>query len=471
MNSDLFGFNGTIQKELNERDATDLSFEDITFDGEDPQNSDNNELLVEGIDKNVVTTGHAQKKKHKKDKFNNNNNSISSNNTENNQNPNNMLIFKNVKEKDDMNALIEMCQQFGSVKAWYYTDSCGYVMFNDQEALEIACNNLQNLEVNGQKIAVDKPLFALEKNNTLVLKNLPFNLKTEKLQEILNNFEVRPTSVNYHVDASGMFRGMAFAKYKNIDESSKAYELLNGLEVAGRKIRVEFKRKSSNASANPSQQKLEKEKQEKTPEKQYAPNVHLDLDNLDDDTKKFYEQLIAFKENPTMTEISFPHTLTSYQKKQIHHLADKLGLSHFSLEGDGKNISQRHMLVIKKGPASYFQNTSSVSSEDNNNANFSGIKRKNSRTKNWSIEKNKDSENENHAESSKNSYSNHSVNIPQTPAMKSSPKLSPSFPTGSPVRVSHLRNSLSIQPVRQPRGPDGSRGFAAGRGKFIQSVS
>jgi len=161
--------------------------------------------------------------------------------------------------------------------------------------------------VNGQKIA--------EKNNTLVLKNLPFNLKTEKLQEILNNFEVRPTSVNYHVDASGMFRGMAFAKYKNIDESSKAYELLNGLEVAGRKIRVEFKRKSSNASANPSQQKLEKEKQEKTPEKQYAPNVHLDLDNLDDDTKKFYEQLVAFKENPTMTEISFPHTLTSYQKK------------------------------------------------------------------------------------------------------------------------------------------------------------
>jgi len=273
MNSDLFGFNGTIQKEFNERDATDLSFEDITFEAEDPQNSESNELLVEGIDKNVVTTGHAQKKKHKKDKSNNNNNnsssnnnnynSSSSNNTENNQNPNNMLIFKNVKEKNDMNALIEMCQQFGSVKAWYYTDSCGYVMFNDQEALEIACNNLQNLEVNGQKIAVDKPLFALEKNNTLVLKNLPFNLKTEKLQEILNNFEVRPTSVNYHVDASGMFRGMAFAKYKNIDESSKAYELLNGLEVAGRKIRVEFKRKSSNASANPSQQKLEKEKQEK----------------------------------------------------------------------------------------------------------------------------------------------------------------------------------------------------------------
>jgi len=172
-----------------------------------------------------------------------------------------------------------------------------------------------------------------------------------------------------------------------------------------------------------------------------------------------------------MTEISFPHTLTSYQKKQIHHLADKLGLSHFSLEGDGKNISQRHMLVIKKGPASYYQNSSSVSSEDNNNANFSGTKRKNSHAKSWSTEKNKDSENENHAESSKNSHSNHSMSIPQTPAMKSSPKLSPSFPTGSPPVRNHLRNSLSIQPVRQPRGPDGSRGFAAGREKFIQSIS
>jgi len=205
---------GAVQKEINQEEGdVDLSFEDITFEGEEPQNFENNEPLSEGMEKSVANTNHVQKKKNKKEKLTNNNHY---NNGEiNNQNPDNMLIFKNVKEKDDINTLIEMCQQFGSVKAWYYMDNCGYVMFNDQETLEIVCNNLQNLEVNGQKIA--------EKNNTLVLKNLPFNLKTEKLQEILSKFEVRPTSVNYHVDASGMFRGMAFAKYKNIDESTKAY--------------------------------------------------------------------------------------------------------------------------------------------------------------------------------------------------------------------------------------------------------
>jgi len=280
----------------------------------------------------------------------------------------------------------------------------------------------------------------------------------------LNKFEVRPTSVNYHVDTSGTFRGMAFAKYKNIDESTKAYELLNGLEVTGRKIRVEFKRKGSNASANPSQQKLEKEKQERTPEKQQnVPNVHLDLDNLDEDTKKFYEQLVAFKENPTMAELTFPHTLASYQRKQVHYLADKLGLNH---ESDTKNGNQRHTLVIKKGPVM----SSSALNDDNNNNSNSIPKRRNSRAKTWSTEKNKDFDNDGHAESSKGSHSNYTTNATQT--IIKSPKLSPSFPTGSPPIRGHLKNALTIQPVRQPRGPDGTRGFTAGRGKqLMQSIT
>jgi len=215
----------------------------------------------------------------------------------------------------------------------------------------------------------------------------------------------------------------------------------------GRKIRVEFKRKNSNASTNLSPQKLEKEKLERTPEKQQNA-LNLDLENLDEDSKKFYEQLIAFKENPTMMELAFPHTLTSYQKKQIHFLADKLGLTHFSHENDTKNGNQRHTLVIKKSPLSDDMNSTP--------------KRRNSRAKTWSTEKNKDSDYDNYSESSKGSHS-------QT--MKSSPKLSPSFPSGSPPVRGHLKNALMIQPVRQPRGPDGTRGFTAGRGKLIQSVS
>lgn len=59
------------------------------------------------------------------------------------------------------------------------------------------------------------------KNSTLVLKNLPFQLKQEKLEEILNSVDCKPINVSYLYDNNGMFRGMAFVKYKEIGHGTK----------------------------------------------------------------------------------------------------------------------------------------------------------------------------------------------------------------------------------------------------------
>jgi RNA recognition motif. (a.k.a. RRM, RBD, or RNP domain) len=53
-----------------------------------------------------------------------------------------------------------------------------------------------------------------------------------------------PQSINLHFDNMGVFRGMAFIKYRSLDDAIKVYEALNGYDVGGRKVRVEYKRKN-----------------------------------------------------------------------------------------------------------------------------------------------------------------------------------------------------------------------------------
>lgn len=82
------------------------------------------------------------------------------------------------------------------------------------------------------------------KNVTLVLKNLPFQLKQEKLEELLNGFKFKPQNVSYLYDPSGMFRGMAFVKYKEIEHATRVFEEMNDMDIMGRRVRIEYKRKT-----------------------------------------------------------------------------------------------------------------------------------------------------------------------------------------------------------------------------------
>ncbi|KAI9478328.1 MAG: hypothetical protein EXX96DRAFT_244129 [Benjaminiella poitrasii] len=76
----------------------------------------------------------------------------------------------------------------------------------------------------------------------IVIKNIPFSVKKDAL---LNKFALLDIpaayAFNYHFD-NGVFRGLAFANYRTPEEAEIVVNTINGYEIGGRKLRVEFKK-------------------------------------------------------------------------------------------------------------------------------------------------------------------------------------------------------------------------------------
>lgn len=90
----------------------------------------------------------------------------------------------------------------------------------------------------------------------VVIKNIPFAVKREQLLSILENLDIpKPYAFNYHFD-NGVFRGLAFANYRTAEEADLVYNTVNGFDVQGRKLRVEYKKVMPPAE----QEKREQEK-------------------------------------------------------------------------------------------------------------------------------------------------------------------------------------------------------------------
>lgn len=95
----------------------------------------------------------------------------------------------------------------------------------------------------------------------IVIKNIPFNVKRETLLDIIvrhafYSFALlftpsssqaslaipTPYAFNYHLDQSGQFRGLAFANFRQSVDADAVVAALNGFDVQGRKLRVEYKK-------------------------------------------------------------------------------------------------------------------------------------------------------------------------------------------------------------------------------------
>lgn len=93
----------------------------------------------------------------------------------------------------------------------------------------------------------------------IVIKNIPFAIKKEQLLDVMTKLNLPlPYAFNYHFD-NGVFRGLAFANFTSTDETSMVVNQLNGREIGGRKLRVEYKKML------PAQERerIEREKREK----------------------------------------------------------------------------------------------------------------------------------------------------------------------------------------------------------------
>ena len=76
----------------------------------------------------------------------------------------------------------------------------------------------------------------------IVIKNIPFNVRKEMLTNLMSEMGLpQPYAFNYHFD-NGIFRGLAFANFQNPQDTQTVIDQLNGCEVQGRKLRVEYKK-------------------------------------------------------------------------------------------------------------------------------------------------------------------------------------------------------------------------------------
>jgi hypothetical protein len=217
----------------------------------------------------------------------------------------------------------------------------------------------------------------------IVIKNIPFNVRKETLTALMTDMCLpQPYAFNYHFD-QGVFRGLAFANFQNAEDTATVIEKMNGLDVQGRKLRVEYKKMLPEHE----RERIEREKREKRGqlEEQHRSmplhqqgsmhsltnaaagngqrnsplrkspalmsdrgRAHTDLavgdvDLNNPETLNFYTELTLFRNDPGREILVFPNSITPTQRRTIHILAHNMGLEHRSA-GEGQH---RQLHVIK----------------------------------------------------------------------------------------------------------------------------
>ncbi|KAH8678330.1 hypothetical protein BX600DRAFT_431614 [Xylariales sp. PMI_506] len=219
----------------------------------------------------------------------------------------------------------------------------------------------------------------------IVIKNIQFQCRKEMLQGIMATMNLpQPYAFNYHFD-KGVFRGLAFANFSTPEDTAIVIQKMNGLEVMGRKLRVEYKKMLPQEERD----RIDREKREKRgqlEEQHRAPlpahqqnalqalgvgvqkqssnsPIPGDLDLNDPETLEYYTQLTLFKNDPAREVYIFSPDISPEQRRQIHILAHNMGLIHQSV-GDNE---RRQLQIMKKGqnsPPAHAQLPPNVSWED-----------------------------------------------------------------------------------------------------------
>jgi len=81
--------------------------------------------------------------------------------------------------------------------------------------------------------------------NAIVIKNIHAEVTRETLSQIMSDLAVPlPHALNYHFDRvyPYKFRGLAFANFSNETEATRVLEAMDGLQVFGKLLRVEYKK-------------------------------------------------------------------------------------------------------------------------------------------------------------------------------------------------------------------------------------
>ncbi|CAI4037194.1 hypothetical protein SMKI_02G0610 [Saccharomyces mikatae IFO 1815] len=153
----------------------------------------------------------------------------------------------------------------------------------DSAQKETGENSVKNIEHSSSAANLDNASTntALDDDvipNAIVIKNIPFAIKKEQLLDIIEDMDLPlPYAFNYHFD-NGIFRGLAFANFTTPEETTQVINSLNGKEISGRKLKVEYKKMLPQAE----RERIEREKREKRGqlEEQHRSSSNLSLHSL-----------------------------------------------------------------------------------------------------------------------------------------------------------------------------------------------
>ena len=198
----------------------------------------------------------------------------------------------------------------------------------------------------------------------IVIKNIPFNVRKEVLTNIMVELHLpQPYAFNYHFD-NGVFRGLAFANFQSPTDTKHVIESMNGLDIHGRKLRVEYKKMLPEHE----RERIEREKREKRgqlEEQHRGPAHQISISSMaaannaarapapppdrnavgrvpdmnDPITLRYYVQLCMFIKDESQEVLIFPADTPPEDRRLVHILAHNMGLEHTSIgEGDNRQI-------------------------------------------------------------------------------------------------------------------------------------
>ncbi|ORX34829.1 hypothetical protein BD324DRAFT_653085 [Kockovaella imperatae] len=207
----------------------------------------------------------------------------------------------------------------------------------------------------------------------IVIKNIPFAVPRESLLGVMESLGAPlPYAFNYHHD-NGVFRGLAFANFRAPDEAAAVVAALNGYDVQGRKLRVEYKKvlqpgekdKIEREKALKRMRSIQFDSKDMPPplnipsthrangrhsadiEPQYSPphsaassgnssDLPVALDLNDPSALDIYSRVLVFKEDRMRDELAFSRSLTPTERRIVHLVAQKLGLLSVTRGSEGE---------------------------------------------------------------------------------------------------------------------------------------
>ncbi|KAJ1955724.1 Peptidyl-prolyl cis-trans isomerase pin4, partial [Dispira parvispora] len=209
----------------------------------------------------------------------------------------------------------------------------------------------------------------------VVIKNIAFAIKREVLLQVIASLDIPiPYALNYHYEG-GVFRGLAFANFRTPEETMLVMSALNGFDLAGRKLKVEYKRmlpadqeaakqearlarrnstamgappanltSGMNSARNTSEVNHGSAETSPNPGQTDEPTNGTELGgiassprvsiNLDDpQVRETYDQIAAFRHDKTRRtlDITLPDTMDSSLFPVVRAIAERFGLQTESL--------------------------------------------------------------------------------------------------------------------------------------------